>query len=176
MKNKWIETLEAYHNIIRVLGRVITWGGFLLILIAATISQGFPDGFLIGLIVGTIFAFASWFGFHNADRNAVEAREKLLAYAQGQKEVFRSSKQALIAIWAIQLIGLLGLILVASCYFYTCKTDLVRPQIIFIMIGLSIIIEQLFRKERLKGKPALIALAMLAALTIFLIGKVFLIW
>ncbi len=176
MKNKWDDALEAYQNIFKSLGSFIIWGGFILIVIVSIYTQGFPEGLVGGLIVGAIVAFVGWLRLSNSDQSTAEAREKLLAYAPGHKEVFRQSKQAAYAILAVILIFLLSFVLLGSCYFYSCKNDLIRPRIIAILIGLSVIIQQLFYKERLKGKPALIALAVLAALTIFLIGKVFLIW
>ncbi len=176
MKNKRFDFLKAYHDAFRVLGYIITWGGFLLIVAGATVAQGFPNGFIVGLVVGSLFAFVSWLRFRNSYNNAVEAREKLLAYSQGHREVFNASKQVNYAILSSVVIGLLALLLLGSCFVYSCKNELVRPRIIFILIGLSIAIQQLFWKERVKGKSAIIALIALAILVIFLLGKVFSIW
>lgn len=176
MKNKWFDFLEFYHDAFRVLGYFITWGGFLLMVLVATLAQGFPDGFITGLVVGSLFAFVSSLRFRNSHNRAVEAREKLYAYSQGDKEVLNSSGQVTYAISSCIVIGLLALLLYGSCYVYSCKNELIRHRIIFILIGLTIAIEQLFRKERVKGKSAIIALVVLAILVIFLLGKVFSIW
>ena len=176
MKNKWFDFLESYHNALRVLGHIITWGGFLLIVIGATIVQGFPDGFIVGLVVGSLFAFVCWLRFRNSYNNAVEAREKLSAYSQGNKEVFNTNKQVTYSILSNMVIGLFALLLLGSCFFYSCKTEVVRPRLIFLLIGLSIAIQQLFWKERVKGNSAIIALGVLAVLVIFLLGKIFSTW
>ena len=176
MKNKWFDFLESYHNAFRVLGHILTWGGFLLIVIVATIAQGFPNGFVTGLVVGSLFAFIGWLRFRNSYNNAVEAREKLAAYSQGHKEVFNTSKQATYAILSSMVIGVLALLLLGSCFVYSCKNELIRTQLFFLLIGLSIAIQQLFWKERVKGKSVFIALGLLGVLVIFLLGKIFSVW
>lgn len=176
MKNKWFEFLETYHNAFKVLGYIITWGGFLLIVVMATGAQGFPNGLIAGLVFGSLFAFVSWLRFRTSYNNAVGAREKLIAYSQGHTEILNSSQQVGYSILSSIVIGWLGLLLVGSCFVYSCKNELIRPRLIFILIGLAIAIEQLFRKERVKGKLAIIALVVLAILVMILLGKVFSIW
>jgi uncharacterized membrane protein len=131
---------------------------------------------MLGLFLGSLFAFVSWLGFRKSYDEAVEAREKLFSYSQGNKEVLKSSKQVTYSILALIIIGLLALLMLASCAMYSCKNELVRPRIIFILIGLSLAVEQLFWKERVKGRSAIATLIMLAILVIFLLGKVFALW
>jgi hypothetical protein len=176
MKSKWFRFLKGYHNTFKNLGHIITWGGFLFIVIMATVVQGIPNGLIVGLIVGSLFAFASRLGFRKSYNGAEEARKKLFAYSQGHKEVFNTSKQAAYSIMTSMVIGVLALLVLAPCLMDSCKNELVRTQIFFILIGLSIAVEQLFRKERVKGKSAIIALIGLAILVIFLLGKVFSVW
>jgi len=147
-----------------------------LLVIGATIVQGFPNGFIVGLVVGSLFAFVGRLSFRNSYNNAVGARKKLAAYSQGNTEVFNTSKQASYSILSIIVIGMFVLLLLGSCIFYSCKTELVRPQLIFLLIGLSIAIQQLFWKERVKGKSGIIALGVLAILVIFFLGKIFSVW
>ncbi len=85
MKNKWYDFLKSFHSAFKILGYVITWGGFLLIVIGVTKVQGFPNGFIGGLVIGSLFAFVSWLRFRNTYNDAVEARERLLTDSQGQK-------------------------------------------------------------------------------------------
>jgi len=173
---KWIDLLETYHNAFRVLDYVIACGGFLFIVVAATISQGFPKGFIVGLVIGSLFVLVNWLIFRTSYNRAVEAREKLAAYSQGHTEVFNTSKQVTYAVTGSIIIGLLGLLLLGSCLIYSCKTDLIRPRLLFLLIGVSIAVQQLFWKERVKGKAAIIALGMLVVLVVFLIGKIFSVW
>jgi len=176
MKDKWFRFLEGYHNTFKTLGHITTWGGFLFIVVLATIAQGFPDGLIVGLFVGSLFAFLSWLGFRKSYNDAVEAREKLLAYSQGHKEVFRLSKQVTYSILASMIIGVLALLILASCAMYSCQNELVRPRLVFILIGLSIAVQQLFWKERVKGKSAITTLIVLVMFVLFLLGKVFSVW
>ncbi len=176
MKSKWFQFLEGFHDIFKILGYVITWGGFLFMVIIATLAQGFPNGFILGLCVGSLFAFVSWLGFRKSNNDAAKAREKLYAYSQGHKEVFNSSNQVTYSFLASIVIGMLAIAIMASCEVYSFKNEPVRPQIFFILIGLSIAVHQLFGKERVRGKPAMVALVALTILVTFLFGKVFSFW
>lgn len=107
MKNKWYDFLKSFHSAFKILGSIITWGGFLLIIIGATKAQGFPNGFIAGLVMGSLFAFVSWLGFRNSYNKAVEAREGLLVYPQGQRIRTRAAVIALVVL-TILIILLLG--------------------------------------------------------------------
>ncbi len=107
MKNKWYDFLKSFHSAYKILGYIITWGGFLLIIIGATKAQGFPNGFIVGLVMGSLFAFVSWLRFRNSYNNAVEAREKLLTDSQGQRIRGRAAIVALVVL-AILVIFLLA--------------------------------------------------------------------
>ncbi len=107
MNNKWYDFLVSFHKVFKVFGYIITWGGFILIVVGATRVQGFPNGFIVGVVMGSLFAFVSWLGFRNSYNKAVKARESLLADPQGQTIRARAAVIALV-ILASLVIFLLG--------------------------------------------------------------------
>lgn len=175
-KKRVIRVLEGFHNSYKIMGNILTWGGFFLIIVIATMVQGFPNGFLGGLIVGSLYAIMAGFGYRITYRDAVSARENLAVLAKGQKNVLVTSRQSTFALLAEMFLGVIGLLLVLSCFFSPCKDDPIRGRLFFILIGLVFGIDQLIRRERVKGKLAIVVVVLLGSLTIYLIGKVFSIW
>ena len=173
---KVFQFLERFHGAYRIVGYFITWGGFLIIVVAAVFAQGYPNGLIGGLCVGAVFALLSWLGFRKTYKDAVLSREKLQAYSQGQTDVFKPSRQVTYAIVGLFIIGAIDLLLIFSCVIYTCANELTRPRLILIILGFGIAIDQLFRAERVTGKLALVLLAILVIVVVFLIGKVVAVW
>lgn len=172
MKNRWLDFAEGYHNAFRVIGNVMTWGSFLLIVVTATVIQGFPNGFILGVILGGVLSLLMWWSFRKRYHEAVRAREKLYSSTTGQRAIVRPGSLRGWAIFTIMGLGIISFLVISTCAVNSCKNDPVRPGIFFILIGTSIAIEKLFYEERIKGKYAPAAFIFLFILAIFLIERV----
>ena len=103
--------LKVFFDVMYFLGHVLIWGGFLLIVIIAVKTNGFPEGLIEGLIFGSLIAALSWFKNFKSHRDAVDAGRKLRSYFHGDTEVLQSSKHYGYIILGIVLIGLATLIM-----------------------------------------------------------------
>jgi hypothetical protein len=172
MNDKFFRFLEKFHKFLKIIGYIVSLGGFLLIVVAATISQGFPNGFLGGLVFGSIFALLSWLGFRLDYKRAVEARKKLQAYYQGQTDVFAQSKQATYVIIGIVAVSGLVLFLLAAREISSGGINNIITIMILFLIGAVIASETLFRQGKEKRRAATLSLISLAAIVILLVVKV----
>lgn len=155
---------------------VLIVGGFLGMVIISTYAQGFPEGFLLGLLMGTLWAGLSWWRLSTSIKRAKAAGEKLRAFATGRKRRQPTTRQETLALLGLLLTGLIALLLILSCMFYSCQTNYARVQIAFVLIGLAIIIDRVFREQRVKGKAALILFGGVMLATLFILGRILKFW
>jgi len=176
MHNKRGRFFERIYRELKPIDRIIILGGFLLIVVASTIAKGFPSGFITGLFFGFVFALLGWVRFRRLYDDANEAREEFLPHSHGRRKTFKLSPIATYALLISVIVSVIAVFILGSCLVYSCQNEVLRPQIMFILIGWAIIIQQLFYKERVKGKVAFIVFILLGFLVIFLLGKVFFMW
>lgn len=176
MSDKFFRFLEMYHRAYKWFMWVMILGSFLGIVIISTYAQGFPEGFLLGLLMGTIVAGFVWWRLSTSIKRAEAAREELRALATGQKQRQPTTRQETFALLGLFLTGLIALLLILSCMFYSCQTDYARVQIAFLLIGLSIVIDRVFREQRVKGQAALILFGGVMLITLAILGRILRFW
>ncbi len=157
----WLQTFWAILHLPDV-----TFNRILVGLLVATLWTGMTAGLML---------FVTWLRL-GANRRQPELLLSLITRVQASAAAPEVKSQQLRqvgwSVFAISALSLTGLALLASCAVKSCQTDLIRPRLIFIMIGCAIAVSQLFLRLRVTGRRALAVAAVVAAVTLFLIGRV----
>lgn len=144
----------------------LSFSTFIFSLMVATVWTGVTAG---------LFLFASWLRLgagHRKRESLSTIVSKIQTSSLAPEVKSQHLRQVALSYLAILALGVPTILMILSCWVSSCQNDLIRARIIFILIGCMLVIDQLFTRLRVTGKNAVLLVILIAAITLFLIGKV----
>jgi len=166
--HRLVRALERLHKATIPISKIITWLGFGVFVVGSAMID-FPNGLWYGLILGTAWLLFSF----GRDRWARKEWGRVLATSSALAEG-RSvplPRQTIYSLIVLLGLGLFLLTLLLSCVYYPCGGGSNRFNLIAPLLGAAIIVEELFLRERVKGRVAGALAILLTILAAVVIGK-----
>jgi len=162
---------------------------FIVAVVAGTISRKFPDGFILGLLLGIILTAFFWFLFGYDIRRAKTAYKQFPVLFSQIKQARQNKARGIVdprqpkydlqdwlSLLSIFVCCFAAMMLLMPWWAHTLKEDIPRAVAFWVLIGCAMISDQLFRKRRVTGKTAVITAVGLIFGVCLLLGRIFQIW